>query len=162
MPLCWSHASHARTDDLPPIDADGDGLLEYAEFKKLYHACRPNDAEAKRMWRVLFADAGGADELFTLIDADHDGCLTRRELATHLASRGGDGAMAGRLLAAVDGDKDGLIDRKELRDAMAWANTGDADKSPKFALPQYGGHEGTANANSALGDAFRTNGVSNS
>jgi hypothetical protein len=66
--------------------------------------------------------------------------------------------MAARLLAAIDGDKDGLIDRSEMRDAMAWANTADADA---FALPQHDSSEGTADANSALGGAFSTGGRSN-
>ena len=96
---------------------------------------------------------GGADELFDAIDEDKDGCLTRRELAAYLASCGDDAQMAARLLAAIDGDKDGLIDRSEMRDAMTWAF--------RAELKQYGGSEGTADANSALGGAFSTGGRSN-
>ena len=157
-------AAHGREPKLSAalfatLDADGDGLLDYAEFKQLYQACRRDaDAEAKRWWRALFVSGGGADKLFDAIDADKDGCLTRRELAAYLASCGDDAQMAARLLAAIDGDKDGLIDRSEMRDAMAWANTADADA---FALPQHGSSEGTADANSALGGAFSTGGGSN-
>ena len=157
-------AAHGREPKLAAalfatLDADGDGLIDYAEFKQLYQACRRDaDAEAKRWWRALFVSGGGADKLFDAIDADKYGCLTRRELAAYLASCGDDAQMAARLLAAIDGDKDGLIDRSEMRDAMAWANTADADA---FALPQHGSSEGTADANSALGGAFSTGGRSN-
>ena len=157
-------AAHGREPKLAAalfatLDADGDGLIDYAEFKQLYQACRRDaDAEAKRWWRALFVSGGGADKVFDAIDADMDGCLTRRELAAYLASCGDDAQMAARLLAAIDGDKDGLIDRSEMRDAMAWANTADADA---FALPQHGSSEGTADANSALGGAFSTGGRSN-
>ena len=152
-------AAHGREPKLAAalfatLDADGDGLVDYAEFKQLYQACRRDaDAEAKRWWRALFVSGGGADELFDAIDEDKDGCLTRRELAAYLASCGDDAQMAARLLAAIDGDKDGLIDRSEMRDAMTWAF--------RAELKQYGGSEGTADANSALGGAFSTGGRSN-
>lgn len=80
-------------------------------------------------------------------------CLRR-----YLASRGRDAQMAARLLAAIDGDKDGLIDRADMRNAMTWANTADADA---FGLPQFGGTEGTADTNRALGGAYNTRGRSN-
>ena len=48
-------------------DADGDGLLDYAEFKQLYQACRRDaDAEAKRWWRALFVSGGGAGQSILL------------------------------------------------------------------------------------------------
>ena len=149
------------------MDSDRDGLLDYDEFKRLYRAATSAsqgslNAEVKEQLDALFADAGGPDALFDEIDADHDGALTRREIAAYLVKRGGDGSSAVRLLTAIDGDKDGLIDKHELRAAHTRLTAlPPAAGTAAPALPQFGGSDGTQNANAAFGGAYSTHTRSN-
>ena len=58
------------------VDHDGDGKLNATEYSHLLHA--------------LGMDDGAIDEVFPLLDADHDGYLTREETATRVREFYGD------------------------------------------------------------------------
>jgi Ca2+-binding EF-hand superfamily protein len=94
------------------IDVDDDGVIDVGEFSVAFRWAKETQEGMRR-----FFTAGSPDALFSQIDADSDGAITRRDLQAYLRDKLGGPDSAGdaaRLLNAMDRDADGLIDRAEF------------------------------------------------
>ena len=97
------------------MDIDRDGLLDIDEFRVAHRW-----ATETRAGMRMFFDAGPCDELFSRIDSDGDGAITRRDIETFLRETlhvPDPATDASRLFSAIDRDEDGLIDPAEFREA---------------------------------------------
>ncbi|CAI0430664.1 unnamed protein product [Linum tenue] len=102
------------------VDSNGDGLIDFEEFKILCRNMAAGDLEAEE----IKIDSGGVggDELrdaFEVFDRDRDGMITVEELGSVLSSLG---LKEGKRMEAckemirrVDADGDGMVNFDEFR-----------------------------------------------
>ena len=127
LTLALPVASHAAERDpargFKALDADGNGAISYAEYKS---------ASEKRIERFVARHPDGKlaaatpeqregmiKARFDAIDANHDGLVTREEIAAAVgrATRGAPSSVSADLvLGAIDTRHQGAITRDELDD----------------------------------------------
>jgi len=88
--------------------------------------------------------------------------LRLKPVILQLTQYGGTGGTANINSALGDAFNTlGVSNQPSAAEAVEQATDEDADATPIPELTQYGGHEGTINMNSALGDSFNTRSASN-
>ena len=116
-PLVLSEASARFIERAAQLDANGDGIIDAAEFasvhpqhRRPHHAKANTEAEAKRPPVSAERQARHAqmlEERLTMFDTNEDGSVTTVEFVAAQEAR----------LARLDADGDGIVTAEEFRDA---------------------------------------------
>ena len=132
------------TQRFAQIDADGDGSLTATEISSHFQQLAPQTQGALLMAQGTGGESGGAmggcsgggggggraraaaDELFSKLDSDGDGSVSKSELESAFqsiaAANGGDATTATQqaddLFAKLDSDGDGAVSQSETEQAM--------------------------------------------
>ena len=104
-------------DMVDKVDFNGDGLIDFDEFCKLYESMDGGEAAAA-------ADGGDGDlrDAFDVFDGNKDGRITVEELGMVLSSLGfSEGSKiedCKEMIRKVDVDGDGMVDFEEFKKMM--------------------------------------------
>jgi len=122
---------------LKAIDVDDDGLIDPHEFRVAHKWAR----NLRQDMRTFFSSFP-ADYLFTTIDANSDGLVSKEELAAYMGGKlclQDPEGEAQRLFAIIDKDGNGMIDREEFMQAHEkMSNVPLAHTEMSFGYSWYG------------------------
>ncbi|GAB2216104.1 hypothetical protein Droror1_Dr00023872 [Drosera rotundifolia] len=116
-------ANETDVDDIVKgLDCNGDGLVDFDEFRALFKTKDQESDEKEQLGRVVDEKEEELKEAFDVFDGNKDGLITEQELGSVLSSLG---FAEGRrvedckeMISKVDVDGDGMVNFHEFKTMM--------------------------------------------